>query len=170
MAGQLVQVATNTVSSAVASVTLTGIDSDDVYMVAINKVSPVDSGVNLYVRVTESSTANTTANYDKANKRLRTDTSFSNDFATNQNYINFQTSLASLPYQENAILYLYNFNNASEYSFLTIENVAWYRSLNFLDGLQGGAVFTSASACDGIHFSMSSGNIDSGTFTLYKVT
>ena len=34
MAGQLVQVATNTVTSAVASVTLTGIDSDDVYMVA----------------------------------------------------------------------------------------------------------------------------------------
>ena len=30
----LVQVATNTVTSAVASVTLTGIDSDDVYMVA----------------------------------------------------------------------------------------------------------------------------------------
>ena len=32
----LLQVATNTVSSAVASVTLTGIDSDDVYMVALS--------------------------------------------------------------------------------------------------------------------------------------
>ena len=31
MAGKLVQVATETVTSAVASVTLTGIDSDDVY-------------------------------------------------------------------------------------------------------------------------------------------
>lgn len=36
MAGKLVQVATNTVTSAVASVTLTGIDSDDVYMVAVS--------------------------------------------------------------------------------------------------------------------------------------
>jgi hypothetical protein len=34
--GKLVQVATNTVTSAVASVTLTGIDSDDVYMLAIS--------------------------------------------------------------------------------------------------------------------------------------
>ena len=168
MAGSLIKIDEEIVTSAVASVTLTGIDSTyDVYMVAMNKVSPVDTGVNLYVRVTESGIANTTANYDKANKRLRSDTSFGNDFATNQNYINFQTALASLPYQENAILYLYNFNNASEYSFLTIESLAWYNSLNFLDGLQGGAVFTSASACDGIQFFMSSGNIDNGTFTLY---
>ena len=36
--GKLVQVATETVTSAVASVTLTGIDSDDVYMVAFNNV------------------------------------------------------------------------------------------------------------------------------------
>ena len=34
----LLQVATNTVTSAVASVTLTGIDSDDVYMVSLNNV------------------------------------------------------------------------------------------------------------------------------------
>ena len=38
--GKLVQVATETVTSAVASVTLTGIDSDDVYMLAINNVTP----------------------------------------------------------------------------------------------------------------------------------
>ena len=32
MAGKLVQVATSTVTSAVATITLTGIDSDDVYL------------------------------------------------------------------------------------------------------------------------------------------
>ena len=42
MAGKLVQVATETVTSAVASVTLTGIDSDDVYMVAINNWKQVN--------------------------------------------------------------------------------------------------------------------------------
>tara|TARA_R100000231_G_C5319461_1_gene162977 strand:- start:335 stop:463 length:129 start_codon:yes stop_codon:yes gene_type:complete len=36
----LVQVSTNTVSSAVASVTLTGINSDDVYMLTINNFVP----------------------------------------------------------------------------------------------------------------------------------
>ena len=38
----LVQVATNTVTSAVASVTLTGIDSDDVYMVAVSGATVSD--------------------------------------------------------------------------------------------------------------------------------
>ena len=48
MAGKLVQVATNTVTSAVASVTLTGIDSDDVYMLAYNNVAPSNDNTGLY--------------------------------------------------------------------------------------------------------------------------
>ncbi len=74
----LVQVATETVTSAVASVTLTGIDSDDVYMLAMNNVQPVNDSGYLLMRVTESGTANTTSNYDSAMKNLRADTSFSN--------------------------------------------------------------------------------------------
>ena len=45
MAGQLVQVATNTVTSAVASVTLTGIDSDDVYITEFNSDDVVRSAM-----------------------------------------------------------------------------------------------------------------------------
>ena len=52
MAGQLIQVATNTVTSAVASVTLTGIDSDDVYMVACSNVKSVNDNVNPFLRFT----------------------------------------------------------------------------------------------------------------------
>ena len=73
--GKLVQVATNTVTSAVASVTLTGIDSDDVYMVALNNIIPVTAG-SFYSRVTASGTPQTTANYDYASKLLRSDTTF----------------------------------------------------------------------------------------------
>ena len=71
MAGKLVQVATNTVTSAVASVTLTGIDSDDVYMIAINNWKPVDDTVNTRFRITKSGTAETDANYDSAYKELK---------------------------------------------------------------------------------------------------
>ena len=62
MAGKLVQVATETVTSAVASVTLTGIDSDDVYMVAFNNVTRDSGSGHILLRVTVSGTADTTAN------------------------------------------------------------------------------------------------------------
>ena len=60
----LVQVATTTVTSAVASVTLTGIDSDDVYMVALNNITLNTSGSGFYVRVTTSGTADSDSEYD----------------------------------------------------------------------------------------------------------
>ena len=114
MAGKLVQVATNTVSSAVASDTLTGIDSDDVYMLAMNNVAPSTDSVYLIMRVTESGTANTTSNYDSAYKNLRADSSFSNSnyqnisfFYLNNNHIGTNTSE-----QLNGIKYIYNANNS----------------------------------------------------------
>ena len=165
--GKLVQVATNTVTSAVASVTLTGIDSDDVYMIAYNNFVPATDGQNIRMRVTESGTANTTSNYDVAQKRMFANTSFLNSSATNQtSFLGFSGTGNGTGENANGIMYLYNFNNASEFSFCT-----WEQSVEDgnLAGRQGGGVFTSASACDGVQLFSGSGNIDSGTFTLYKV-
>ena len=127
--GKLVQVATETVTSPTATVTLTGINSDDVYMVAMNNVTPT-ADTNFEMRVLASGVAQTTANYDKAMKVLRTDTAFSNSFSVNQTSItvnggsNIGTDTGE---QFNGIQYLYNFNNASEYSFFSNET-------NFLNG------------------------------------
>ena len=167
--GKLVQVATETVTSAVASVTLTGIDSDDVYMVAMNNIVPVDNSRNLFVRVTKSGTPDTTSNYDVAAKKLRTDTTFSNNFSTNSDKFLIHFNQGNLTGEANNIIYyLYNFNSSSEYSFISFEEVG-FDSNPMLTGAEGGAVHTVASASDGIHFYMSAGNIASGTFTLYKV-
>ena len=59
-------------------------------------------------------------------------------------------------------------DNASEYSFGTVENTTRELDTN-LRGIQGGYVHTVAQACDGIQFFYASANITSGTFTLYKV-
>ena len=80
----LLQVATSTVTSAVSSVSLIGIDSDDVYMVAVNNATPSVDTNELRMRFTVSGTAQTTSNYDWANKRLRSSTTFTNDSDTNQ--------------------------------------------------------------------------------------
>jgi hypothetical protein len=146
MAGKLVQVATNTVSSATASVTLTGIDSDDVYMVAVNNVTFSADKV-IYIRFTESGTPNSTSNYDRAGKGLRTTSAFYNNSATNA-------------------------NDSSKYTFMTNETVDFRESAQGLDveGFQGGQVLTVTSAVDGVEFTLESAeNFLTGTFTLYKV-
>jgi hypothetical protein len=169
MAGKLIQVATNTVSSPVSSVTLTGIDSSDVYMIAMNNIVPVNNAVNLFVRVTKSGTPDTTSNYDVAGKQLRTDTTFSNSASTNSDKFLIHFSQGNLTGEANNIIYyLYNFNSSSEYSFITFEETGVDQNALHL-GNQGGAVHTVASASDGVHFYISAGNIASGTFTLYRV-
>jgi hypothetical protein len=170
----LVQVATTTVTSAVASVTLTGIDSDDVYMVAYNNVTAGTDRSTLEIRVTVSGSPDTTSNYDSASEFLRANTSFGTVSATNEDRssITVQTGTTTNE-QVNGLTYCFNFNNASEYSFLTIEGTMLdYNSQN--TGLQGGVVNTVAQSCDGLQFFFidnggSSANITAGTFTLYKV-
>ncbi len=164
----LVQVATNTVTSAVSSVTLTGIDSDDVYMVTVNNYVPVSDGVSPVTRVTASGTAQSTSNYDRAFKILKADTSFQNVSGTNRSAFDILTGAGTgAGEQNNAIIYCYNFNSSSEYSFITVENVAINASAS-TRGSMGGNVYTVAEAHNGLSFSFDSGNIASGTFTLYK--
>jgi hypothetical protein len=164
----LIQVATNTVTSAVASVTLTGIDSDDVYMVAINNVQPVVDADYLRMRFTVSGSADTSSNYDRATKELRADTSFGNSYQTNQDAFNFIQNGTGTSETHNNIMYLYNFNNTSEYSFATFEEASFMYAVA-LRGRTGGGLLTETQATDGVNYFYPNGNIASGTFTLYRV-
>ena len=169
MAGQLVQVATETVTSAVASVTLTGIDSDDVYMVTVNNAQPVDDNKLFIARVTVSGTPQSTANYDYAYKDFDSTTTFINKSGANNTYwLNHRAIGNSTSEMANAIYYLYNFNSSSEYSFITVEATDTAYTNNNI-GSQGGGVYTVAEAHNGLSMVFSTGNIASGTFTLYKV-
>ena len=109
---------------------------------------------------------------ESAKKTLRATTSFSNNNASNQSEVFVNTQLAmGTGTQETlqGIQYLYNFNNSSEYSFATDElNFRSYDSGSLMGG-QGGWVYTVEETHNGVTYFMSSGNIASGTFTLYKV-
>ena len=172
MAGKLVQVATETVTSAVASVTLTGIDSDDVYMVAYNNVTPSVDTRSISLRVTKSGTADTTSNYDYAYKVLNSSSSFGNGAFTNDTewqYLVADSVGTGTSESANGIIYLYNFNSSSEYSFITSE-VTEVNSSATTRGNQGGGVHTVQSSSDGVFwFDTAGGNIASGTFTLFRV-
>jgi len=169
MAGSLIKIDEEIVTSAVASVTLTGIDSTyDVYMVKYNNVTPTTNTNRIDFRVTVSGTPDTSANYDNAYKGLRSDSTFINGAGTNVSYYNMVNQQVASGKSLNGIMYLFNFNNSSEYSFWTNENAMFWSGSNHLLGQQGGAVHTVAQTCDGVHFFASaSSNIESGTFTLY---
>ena len=169
----LLQVATNTVTSAVASVSLTGIDSDDVYMVAYNNVTPSTDARSISLRVTKSGSNDSTSNYDYAYKSLNASSTFGEAGFTNDTewqYLVVDNVGTGTSESANGIIYLYNFNSSSEYSFVTAE-VTEVNSSAIARGNQGGGVHTVASASDGLYFfDTEGGNIASGTFTLYKVT
>jgi len=169
MAGSLIKIDEEIVSSAVASVTLTGIDSTyDVYMVKANNVSTTDDNSSIRLRVTTSGGgAQSTSNYDMAYKVLKSDAAFENKSNTNENNLHlFYAGISNVSAENfNAIMYLFNFNNASEYSFLTTE-VSVLQYTGHLDGIQGGGVYTVAEAHNGVQIYVPN-TLDSGTFTLY---
>jgi len=174
MAGALIKLDEQIVTSAVASVSLGSTNwstAYDVYMIKVSAVVPVTANQPLYQRFLVSGSPDTTANYDRAYKLLRTDTTFSNYSATNQTQLHTVVANASntATFSLNFIQYLFNFNT-SEYSFTTIESSGWYASTtNALHGAQGGAVLTVSQACNGVQYYFNSGNIAQGNFTLFAL-
>tara|TARA_Y100000768_G_C23952243_1_gene670843 strand:- start:1237 stop:1755 length:519 start_codon:yes stop_codon:yes gene_type:complete len=168
MAGSLVLVDSETVSSGVSAVTLTGIDSTyDVYLLTLVNVSPATADADVYLRVTESGTASADSDYDFAAKQLRDDTTFSNISSVNQAQWGLSGSLENDAGKTfNGQCYIFNANNSSEYTHINTENVYLAEDGTML-GQQGGGVYTQTTTVDGVSILFDTGNIDSGTFKLY---
>ena len=167
MAGSLIKIDEEIVTSAVASVTLTGIDSTyDVYMVTMSGMQPA-SDAQLYARVTTGGVADSDSEYDFAAEYLKSDTTFGTYSATNLNNWIPTSTMENAYGGYSLTMYLFNFNNSSEYSFITSEEAHIQSGTTAVRGLQGGGVHTVAEANDGISFLMGIGNINSGKFVMY---
>jgi hypothetical protein len=170
MAGQLIQVATNTVTSAVSSINLSGIDDNSTYLFTATNtdVSVDNSSILLRVIKASDSSADTTSNYDNAYKNMSASFSFTNQSNTNMSSFQFLGGSGTGTNESGVgILYLFNWFDSSEYSFMTWES-ALYNQTPALFGANGGQVHTVAQSNNGIQIFMSSGNITSGTFTLFR--
>lgn len=170
MAGSLIKIAETTLSSPTASAVLTGIDSTfDVYKFVISNVQPATDNKNMIFHITKSGSADTTANYARAGKLLYANTTFGNDAGAGGTSTTFAFSIGNASGETaNAVLYLFNFAQASEYSFFTAES-SWLDANGVLNSFQGGGVHTVASASDGVSITIESGiNINAGAkFSLY---
>lgn len=165
----LVQVNKVTLSSQATTMDITGIDSDDVYLLTINNIKAENGNARLELRVLESGTANTTANYDKADTFIASSGESDNSLQ-NQTTMNIFGNQPTSNYT-GGIVYIYNANNSSEYTFFSFEQTGWDNG-NIVGGRQGGGVFTSASQVNGVRilFGNVTSDIMSGaTMTLYKV-
>ena len=169
MAGQLIQVATTSISN-VSNFSITGIDTDDVYLITLNNLYMNTDGARPRLRFTKSSdsSADTTANYDYANKDMYATTTFSNNAGANTTYYNGFSLGTDNTEGLRAIYYCYNFNNSSEYSFITYEEIAT-NNAGANAGRIGGMVLTVAQSCNGLNWHSSTNNIANATATLYKV-
>ena len=169
----LIQVNRAVLSSAASSLAITGIDSDDVYMVTIKDLQPDSTNqVYPYMRFLESGTANTSANYDMAYKTLKAAVGFADYTLENNTGAVILTEQIGTATQEkfNGIMYIYNANNSSEYTFYTLQSTALDHNSNHL-GSQGGGTLTVTSAVNGIDVILQGlANIKAGCeLVLYKV-
>jgi len=169
----LLQVATSTVSGTPSTVQILGTTTTDaVYFVAMNNVRPTTDDKDLFCRVTTSGTADSSSEYDYAYKQLRADTTFGNTAGANESSWRLEYAIGNVADEEmfNGFMYLYNFNNSSEYSYMTLEGSNRLQAQNLL-AETGGGVQTEAQSCNGLEFFWeSSSTFASGTFTLYEVT
>lgn len=172
MPGSLIQIDKDTLSSDTGSSTITGIDSTyDVYIMTFRDVRPVTANADLQFRFTESGSPNTTANYDRAIQYLRNDI----DFLSDTSGVAGDTKMFLTGSMENdggtggcnGVMYIFNANNSSEYTYATLENMYLAEDGTML-GSAAGFTFTVTSSVDGGQFFFDSGNIGSGAeFVLY---
>lgn len=168
--GQLIQVATTTITSNTSSVTLTGINDDSVYVLFLNNVAPSSDNNYLAIRFTESGTPNSSSNYDRANLFMYpTGTSFGLA-GTNENAVNItcHTNGTGTSETTNGIFHIYNAQNSSEFTYLSAESTCVDHN-NRPYGSPGGLTLTTTSAVDGVQLFYGSNSIASGTFSLYKI-
>lgn len=162
------------VSSNVAQVNLTGIDTNDVYLVAMRGITSEDDGMQMRTRVLKGggTSADTTSNYDLAGEEMKAHTSFGALARTNDSYWRADFNTGNVAGEEiQQIMYLHNWYKSDEYSYLTFES-AFLNTSNQFYANTGGMVHTVASASTGIQFYFGgdgNSHVSAGTVTLYKI-
>ena len=151
--------------------TVTGISDNSVYMVAFHSLSNSQNNDPIKGRVTTGGTPDSDSEYDRALVNFSTIAGVqANRYHTNGDHWQVVENADDDFGGAQGILYLYNFNNSSEYSFYSQETVGTVS--NQQSGQSGGGVHTVNEANDGFSIYSSGGyNFKAGaTLVLYKVT
>lgn len=166
----LIQRAKTIVTSPVAVVTLTGINTSNLYLVTFTGVT-WQTNDDLRVRLTVGGSVQTNAEYDAVAKILYTDVNFGN--LGNANGTSWDLNQGNGTTGANAINGIYQLGSmidTNTFSQATFMGVGRNSSQNRSGGYMGGAVRTELENNDGISFfGASDNNFATGTWCLYEV-
>ena len=165
----LIKLDEETISSAVSSVSLGASDWDssyNVYKVIYSNVT-VSASNTIDIQFLANGSANTSTNYSMSARNFWAGGGDANNYAVDNTDIALGNTIhSSSNQQSNAHIYLFNFNDAGEYSFITFEETAYNPDVV---GRQGGGVLKVSQANNGVLFKAGTGNMNSGKFTLYGI-
>ena len=173
MAGSLIKIAETTVSSDVASLSLTGMDTTyDVYLVTVVGAKIGTDVHQIRHKLTKSGTPTTSTDYSLTYKRLRSENAIENKYQTTGQ--STWGHLDSIGTGAGEVLherfYIFGAPFSDQFTYITWESV-FYEWQPYSRGIFGGVLYKEASAVDGIHFFGSNGsatsNITAGRFSLY---
>ena len=175
--GKLTQLMSSTLTTDTANVTLTGINTDDVYMFMIANAVPDTADADLMFRFTESGAENNNSNYTVAIQYMRDDRDFSTNSGDHLGQSGYSAVNLSGSMENdagtggcNGYGFIYNANDSSENTIVSLNTIYQAEGAIML-GQVGGVILTENTAVDGVKFFFDSNNIRSGaTFALYKVS
>ena len=181
MAGSIEQVDKFTISSATSSVIIGGgsggssgenvsINTNNVYLLTYHSLFMTDDGRVPQIRFTKSSdnSADTTSNYAHAFANMYTNQATYFNGEVGQAYFSNNSTGTTAVEGQAGMMYLYNFANSSEYSFMIKEAINITETPEVSGMFKGGALQVTQS-CNGVQFFANAGTIKSGTFILYKI-
>ena len=165
----------NLISTQTASASSTidftsSIDSTyDTYALVFNRVIPATDDVTLQFR-TGNTTFDTGANYAWSGSRVHSSGSSSNNTADNQFNINIDGGIGNASGEQmSGIMYIFDPSNSGSYPTVRWEST----HINNVGGTtmtSGSGSYLSNTAIDRFRFFFSSGNIASGSFSLYGIS
>ena len=169
--GELQLIQTQTVTPNVAAVDFTNIQENtyNVHFLTCDNVQAVSDGPILEIQFYENGTLETASVYDYARQYGNSAGTFGEDRSSSSDGIEFLPNTGgSTNETSQGYAYFYNLGDATKYSFSTLHSVAMNANPYLLMQF-GGGVLPQASKVDGIRLKFSSGNIDTGTYSLYGI-
>tara|TARA_R100001594_G_scaffold40404_1_gene72267 strand:- start:149 stop:661 length:513 start_codon:yes stop_codon:yes gene_type:complete len=169
MAGQLAYVNKTVSGGSDTALTVTGINSDHIYLLVLKLIQTQNNNETINMRVTKGGSVQSDSEYDRAYKILSSLNAYGDGDYVNGTGSRIMENVDDANGGGQGIFYLYNFNSSSENSIWTNQNVCTVS--NQTAGVVGGGVHTVQSASDGISIYGGSGGtfISGASAILYRV-
>ena len=166
MAGSLIKITETTLGSAASTFTMTGIDNTyNVYVVKGHNIQG-SAATTLNMRFTSSGTAVEASNYQRNVKELRADQNPNHYTSEDVSSLYLNDTGTTTGQIANFTMWCFNFSNADEYSFATMEMTAMNTQGNSR-GRWGNVCLEQTAAHDGIQLFYATGDIATATLSLY---